>query len=283
MLKNIETFLTSEKWCSMTKFKHKKKFGQNFLTDQNDVLNKIMEVSEPNSEDTILEIGPGEGALTELLLERVKKVTCVEIDRDLEKILRKKFDSNPKFNLIMNDILETDLTTFLDKGSRVIANIPYYITSPIINKLIENRNLVDSAYLMVQKEVAERVCAKSGKERSVLTLAVEYYGEAEYLFTIPKEFFTPIPKVDSAFMSIKFYKDNRYVNMIPEDIFFKYVKAAFSNKRKNILNNLSTLGISKDEVREVLAKVGIAENERAENIDIETFIRLAKEFSNEKL
>ena len=181
-------------------FKHKKKFGQNFLTDQKEVLQKIMEVSNVTSDDTVLEIGPGEGALTALLLETAKKVVAIEIDTDLEKILRKKFDNNPKYTLVMNDVLETDIQSFVEKGTKVVANIPYYITSPIINKLIENREVIDEIYIMVQKEVAERICAKKGKERSVLTLAVEYFGAAEYLFTIPKEAFTPIPKVDSAFM-----------------------------------------------------------------------------------
>ena len=202
-------------------FKHKKKFGQNFLTDQNDVLNRIMEVSKVKEEEHIVEIGPGEGALTALLLERAKSVTCIEIDTDLEKILTRKYSSNPKFNLIMQDVLDVDLTSVLSKG-RVVANIPYYITSPIINKIIENRDIISEMFIMVQKEVAERVCSKSGKERSVLTLAVEYYGEAEYLFTIPKEFFTPPPKVDSAFMSIKFYNDRRYENLISESLFFKF-------------------------------------------------------------
>lgn len=259
-------------------FKHKKKYGQNFLTDQRDVLNKIMEVSNVEADDHIIEIGPGEGALTGLLLERAKKVTCIEIDTDLEKILKRKYENNPKFNLVMNDVLQVNLDEIIEKKARVVANIPYYITSPIINKIIENRDKIDEMYVMVQKEVAERVCAKSGKERSVLTLAVEYFGEAEYLFTIPKEFFTPAPKVDSAFMSIKFYKDNRYEKLISEEIFFKYVKAAFSNKRKNIVNNLSTLGYSKDEVREKLSELGISENERAENLTIEEFIKLAEVF-----
>lgn len=259
-------------------FKHKKKYGQNFLTDQRDVLNKIMEVSNVEADDHIIEIGPGEGALTGLLLERAKKVTCIEIDTDLEKILKRKYENNPKFNLVMNDVLQVNLDEIIEKKARVVANIPYYITSPIINKIIENRDKIDEMYVMVQKEVAERVCAKSGKERSVLTLAVEYFGEAEYLFTIPKEFFTPAPKVDSAFMSIKFYKDNRYEKLISEETFFKYVKAAFSNKRKNIVNNLSTLGYSKDEVREKLSELGISENERAENLTIEEFIKLAEVF-----
>ena len=257
-------------------FKHKKKYGQNFLNDQNTVLERIMEVSQVSSDDEVLEIGPGEGALTELLLQRAKKVNCVEIDTDLEKILRKKFDSNPKFNLHMGDILEADLREIIGANTKVVANIPYYITSPIINKLIEHRDLIDEVYLMVQKEVGERVCATSGKERSVLTLAVEYFGEAEYLFTIPKEFFTPVPKIDSGFIGIKFYKDRRFESIIDENLFFKYVKGAFSNKRKNIVNNLATLGISKDKIQGVLTKLGISFNERAENLSIEQFIELAK-------
>lgn len=257
-------------------FKHKKKYGQNFLNDQNTVLERIMEVSQVSSDDEVLEIGPGEGALTELLLQRAKKVNCVEIDTDLEKILRKKFDSNPKFNLHMGDILEADLREIIGGNTKVVANIPYYITSPIINKLIEHRDLIDEVYLMVQKEVGERVCATSGKERSVLTLAVEYFGEAEYLFTIPKEFFTPVPKIDSGFIGIKFYKDRRFESIIDENLFFKYVKGAFSNKRKNIVNNLATLGISKDKIQGVLTELGISFNERAENLSIEQFIELAK-------
>lgn len=257
-------------------FKHKKKYGQNFLNDQNTVLERIMEVSQVSSDDEVLEIGPGEGALTELLLQRAKKVNCVEIDTDLEKILRKKFDSNPKFNLHMGDILEADLRGIIGANTKVVANIPYYITSPIINKLIEHRDLIDEVYLMVQKEVGERVCAISGKERSVLTLAVEYFGEAEYLFTIPKEFFTPVPKIDSGFIGIKFYKDRRFESIIDENLFFKYVKGAFSNKRKNIVNNLATLGISKDKIQGVLTELGISFNERAENLSIEQFIELAK-------
>ena len=255
-------------------FKHKKKYGQNFLNNKDEILNKIIEVSNIDENDEILEIGPGQGALTNLLVERVKKLTCVEIDKDLEAGLRKKFSSKENYTLVMGDVLEVDLTKYLNKGTKVVANIPYYITSPIINKLIENKELIDEAYIMVQKEVGERICAKAGKERSILTLAVEYYGEADYLFTIPREFFNPVPNVDSAFISIKFYKDDRYKNKISEDLFFKYIKAAFSNKRKNIVNNLATLGYSKDKIKEILNQVEISENERAENISIDKFIEL---------
>lgn len=261
-------------------YKHKKKYGQNFLNDKDEILNKIIEVSNISEDDEILEIGPGQGALTGLLVERVKKLTCIEIDKDLESALRKKFDKKENYTLVMGDVLEVDFQEHLNAGTKVVANIPYYITSPIINKIIENKNLIDEAYIMVQKEVGERICAKSGKERSVLTLAVEYYAEAEYLFTIPREFFNPVPNVDSAFIKIKFYDDKRYEDRISENLFFKYVKAAFSNKRKNIVNNFATLGYSKDEIKGLLEKVNIPENERAENISIEDFIKVIDMFEN---
>lgn len=259
-------------------FNHKKKYGQNFLNDELEVLNKIIEVSNIKNEDSILEIGPGQGALTAMLVDRVKNIICVEIDNDLEKILQKKFSSRENFKLVMGDILEVDLKEYLSPHTKVVANIPYYITSPIVNKIIENRNLIDEAYIMVQKEVGERICAKVGKERSVLTLAVEYYGEASYLFTIPREHFKPVPNVDSAFIKIKFYQDEKYQRKIDEDLFFKYIKAAFSNKRKNIVNNFATLGYSKDYIKEILKKVEISENERAENISIDDFIKLIELF-----
>ena len=261
-------------------YKHKKKYGQNFLNDKEEILNKIIEVSNINEESEILEIGPGQGALTALLVERVKKLTCIEIDKDLENGLRKKFDKKENYSLVMGDVLEVDFKKYLNAGTKVVANIPYYITSPIINKIIENKDLIDEAYIMVQKEVGERICAKSGKERSVLTLAVEYYGEANYLFTIPREFFNPIPNVDSAFISIKFYKDKRYEDKISEDLFFKYIKAAFSNKRKNIVNNFSTLGYSKNEIKGLLQELEVSENERSENISIEKFIEIINIFEN---
>ncbi len=257
-------------------FKHKKKYGQNFLTDAEEVLGKIMDVAQVGPEESIVEIGPGEGALTKLLLETANDVTCIEIDSDLEKILMNKFSKNPKFKLVMQDILEVNFDEEIGKKVKVVANIPYYITSPIINKLIENRRYVEEVYIMVQKEVAERICAKSGKERSILTLAVEYFADAEYLFTIPKEAFTPVPKVDSAFMSIKIRQDNPYEEMLEEKLFFKYVKAAFANKRKNIVNNLSMLGFEKEKLREALEENGVNPKKRAEAFSIDEFMELIK-------
>lgn len=263
-------------------FNYKKKYGQNFLNNEFEILNKIIEVSNINENDEILEIGPGQGALTDLLLDKVKKVTCVEIDKDLEKILNSKFQKKENFNLIMSDILELNLKEYISKNTKIVANIPYYITSPIVNKIMENRDLISEAYIMVQKEVGERICAKLGKERSILTLAVEYYGEAEYLFTIPRQYFKPTPNVDSAFIKIKMYKDDKYVSKLSEELFFYYIRVAFSNKRKNIVNNFATLGYSKDYIKNILKELGISENERAENISIDNFIKLIDLFEVRK-
>ena len=206
-------------------------------------------------------------------------MTAIEIDNDLKKNLEDKFLKNNRFSLIMGDFLTLDPTSYLRADKiKVVANIPYYITSPIINKLIENRQHISEIYIMVQKEVGERICAKKGKERSVLTLAVEFFGEAKYLFTIPKEYFTPIPNVDSAFISIILYHDQKYLSLIDEKSFFDFIKVAFSGKRKTIANNLTSLGRSKDEIKSILKELNISENERAENIAISDYISLIKLF-----
>ena len=171
--------------------------------------------------------------------------------------------------------MEADLKTFFEnkKDMKVVANIPYYITSPIINKLLEYRENIDEIYLMVQKEVAERIASKPhSKSMSLLTHAVQFYAEAEYLFTVPKEKFDPVPKVDSAFLGIKILKNKKYESQIPEEKYFKYLREAFSNKRKSISNNLSNLGFSKDFVKECLKKVGKTELARAEEFSVQGFI-----------
>lgn len=255
-------------------YKHKKQFGQNFMKDMS-FLEKIMEASNPLKDETILEIGPGDGAMTQMLLERVNKVICVEIDRDLQPILETKFKDKSNFNLIMQDILTVDFDEKIGEKVKVIANIPYYITSPIVNKLIENRKYVDEIYIMVQKEVAERITAKPGNsDCRVLTLGVKYFGDSEYLFTIPKELFEPAPKVDSAFMKIVLRKDNPYEKLVKEETFFKYVKGAFLSKRKNILNNFSAMGYNKAELKELFEANGISHTDRAEDLSIDDFVKV---------
>lgn len=269
--------------------KHKKKYGQNFLND-NSVLEKIILVSEVKKTDTILEIGPGDGALTRLLLESGEEVTSVEVDTDLVPLLNQKFGENKNFKLIVEDILETDIKKIFEskvnfeKKIKVVANIPYYITSPIINKLIENREIIDEIYIMIQKEVAERITAKPNtSDRSVLTLAVEYFGESELLFCIPKEKFTPSPKVDSAFIKIKLRKDKKYENMIEENKFFKYAKGAFSSKRKNILNNFKMMGFDKDKLKDIFKEKQIDGNRRAESFSIDELIEIIKILEKEMI
>lgn len=258
----------------MTKHKHKKKFGQNFLEDKNYV-ERIIDVSDIKEDDVILEIGPGDGAMTKKLLEKAKKVICVELDRDLEKILRDQFDDNEKFNLIMKDVLKLDFKTEIGEKVKVVANIPYYITSPIINKLIENREYVDEIFIMVQKEVGERIVSPpDSKDYGILTIAVNFYADSTLLFVIPKEAFDPPPNVDSAFLSIKMRKNNRYEELITEEELFKYVKAAFASRRKNIVNNISSLGFEKGALKELFEQNGIEPNKRAENFSIDEFIEM---------
>ncbi|MDR1831172.1 MAG: 16S rRNA (adenine(1518)-N(6)/adenine(1519)-N(6))-dimethyltransferase RsmA [Fusobacteriaceae bacterium] len=261
-------------------FRAKKKYGQNFLAEKSDILGKIIDTAEIGKDDCVLEIGPGQGALTALLLDHAWALTAVEIDPDLEERLRRKFAGYERFELIMADFLTLDLRAGLeswrDQGKRVklVANIPYYITSPILRKLMEYRDLLDGIFIMVQKEVGKRICASSGKARGVLTLAVEYYGEASYGFTIDRSAFTPAPNVDSAFITIRPWKDRRWEQQIAGELFFRYIRTAFAGKRKTLLNNLAVLGISKAELSAILTELGIDAAERAENVSIAQFTRL---------
>ena len=256
----------------------KKKYGQNFLNDS-ELSDKILEVTDIGKDTEIIEIGPGLGFLTEKLVNRSKHLTAFEIDDDLIPILNKKFGNNKNFLLIHKDFLEVDLEKILEnkKNIKVVANIPYYITSPIINKLINFRNNISEIYLMVQKEVAERITSKPhSKNMSLLTHAVQFYGEAEYLFTVSKEKFNPVPKVDSAFLKIILLKDKKYESQISEINYFKYLKAAFSNKRKSLGNNLMELGFSKEMIQNVLEKIGKSKLARTEEFSVQEFINFIK-------
>jgi len=257
----------------------KKKYGQNFLEDL-ELSEKIIEISGVSKDIEVIEIGPGLGFLTEKLIEKSKYLTAFEIDDDLIPVLNKKFQGRDNFSLVHEDFMTTDLGTFLKgkKNIKVVANIPYYITSPIINKLIEYRKNISEIYLMVQKEVAERIASEAGsKNMSLLTHAVQFYADAEYLFTVPKEKFTPVPKVDSAFLKIKMFDDERYEKQISEEEYFKYLKTAFSNKRKSIANNLSGEGYSKEVTGDILEKLGKTRLARTEEFSVQEFINLIEE------
>ena len=276
---------------SKKKFNHKneiheakKKYGQNFLEDS-ELSERIIEISGVSKDIEVIEIGPGLGFLTEKLIEKSKYLTAFEIDDDLIPVLNKKFQGRDNFSLIHEDFMTTDLGTFLEgkKNIKVVANIPYYITSPIINKLIEYRKNISEIYLMVQKEVAERIASEAGsKNMSLLTHAVQFYADAEYLFTVPKEKFTPVPKVDSAFLKIKMFDDERYEKQISEEEYFKYLKTAFSNKRKSIANNLLGEGYSKEVTGDILEKLGKTRLARTEEFSVQEFINLIEELKKEK-
>ena len=262
----------------------KKKYGQNFLEDL-ELSEKIIEISGVSKDIEVIEIGPGLGFLTEKLIEKSKYLTAFEIDDDLIPVLNKKFQGRDNFSLVHEDFMTTDLGTFLKgkKNIKVVANIPYYITSPIINKLIEYRKNISEIYLMVQKEVAERIASEAGsKNMSLLTHAVQFYADAEYLFTVPKEKFTPVPKVDSAFLKIKMFDDERYEKQISEEEYFKYLKTAFSNKRKSIANNLSGEGYSKEVTGDILEKLGKTRLARTEEFSVQEFINLIEQLKKEK-
>ena len=262
----------------------KKKYGQNFLEDS-ELSERIIEISGVSKDTEVIEIGPGLGFLTEKLIENSKHLTAFEIDDDLIPVLNKKFQGRDNFSLIHEDFMIADLSTFLNgkKDIKVVANIPYYITSPIINKLIEYRKNISEIYLMVQKEVAERIASQAGsKNMSLLTHAVQFYADAEYLFTVPKEKFIPVPKVDSAFLKIKMFDDKRYEKQISEGEYFKYLKTAFSNKRKSIANNLSGEGYSKEVTGDILEKLGKTRLARTEEFSVQEFINLIDELKKEK-
>ena len=262
----------------------KKKYGQNFLEDS-ELSEKIIEISGVSKDIEVIEIGPGLGFLTEKLIEKSKYLTAFEIDDDLIPVLKKKFQGRDNFSLVHEDFMTTDLGTFLKgkKNIKVVANIPYYITSPIINKLIEYRKNISEIYLMVQKEVAERIASETGsKNMSLLTHAVQFYADAEYLFTVPKEKFTPVPKVDSAFLKIKMFDDEKYEKQISEEEYFKYLKTAFSNKRKSIANNLAGEGYSKEVTGDILEKLGKTRLARTEEFSVQEFINLIEELKKEK-
>ena len=252
----------------------KKKYGQNFLEDS-ELSERIIEISGVSKDTEVIEIGPGLGFLTEKLIENSKHLTAFEIDDDLIPFLSKKFEKKENFKLIHQDFMEADLKDFFEnkKDVKVVANIPYYITSPIINKLLEYRENIDEIYLMVQKEVAERISSQPhSKNMSLLTHAVQFYAETEYLFTVPKEKFDPVPKVDSAFLGIKILKNKKYESQISEEKYFKYLREAFSNKRKSIANNLTKLGFSKDVVGNALEEVGKTRLARTEEFSVQEFI-----------
>lgn len=249
-----------------------KKLGQNFLINE-EIINQIIEKADVNKNDTIIEIGPGLGSLTAKLLENANKVIAIELDSNMSNILKERFCLYDNFELIENDVLKVNLNEIIEKyeSVKVVANLPYYITTPIIMKLLEERLKLKSITVMVQKEVGERFCAvPNSKEYGAITISINYYTKPEIIIDVPKENFEPMPEVDSCVIKLD-VRNVPPVELKNEKDFFNLIKAGFSQRRKTINNSLASMGISKEKIKNVLEKLGIDSKLRAENLTMEQF------------
>lgn len=251
-----------------------KSLGQNFLIND-EVINKIVDSAGINKEDLIIEIGPGLGTLTSRLLEKAKKVICIELDKRMIKILQNRFSLYNNFELINEDILKVNLKEIIEKELetvkkvKVVANLPYYITTPIIMKLLEDKLNIESITVMVQKEVAKRLTAVPGDKLSgAITYAVNYYSEPQEIVIVPNSSFIPEPEVESEVIKLNL-RNNPPVKLKDEELFFKLIKASFMQRRKTLVNGISNSGLmGKEEIKELLKKVGIKENTRGEELTL---------------
>lgn len=266
-------------------FSFKKKFGQNFLIDEN-IVRKIVNVSGVKREDGVMEIGPGIGTMTQGLCEEAKRVLAVEIDEKLIDVLRFTLEDYDNVNVINKDILKCNLSELSreynnGEAFRLVANLPYYITTPIIMGLLEENSasgggLLKSITVMIQKEVAERLSAKPGtKEYGALTLAIQYYTKARILMSVPASCFMPRPNVDSAVIGLEIYKEPP-LKAKDEKKLFSLIKSAFAQRRKTFINSVgSVTSYDKEKLREGLALIGKTENIRGEVLTLEEFITLS--------
>ena len=262
----------------------KKRFGQNFLTDER-VIERIVQEVNPSADETIIEIGSGRGALTARLVDKTGRLISIEFDRDLIPLLQEKFAGRGNFVLIEDDALAVDLCAFLTPGvrARVVANLPYYISTAILQRLIEQRSCLAEMVLMLQREVVERITAPpSSSERGFLSVLVEAYCEAEALFDVPPTAFRPVPKVWSTVVRLRLHRQIA-VNVRDENLLWRIVSAGFAQRRKTIFNNLRS---APGEIRALIEKGGgvksalekseIEPQRRAETLTLEEWARLGR-------
>lgn len=256
-------------------FNFKKKFGQNFIIDEN-IINSIVTKSAIDKETLVIEIGPGAGSLTAKLAESSKQVLCYEIDTTLKEILNENLKQYNNVDIIYQDFLEADVINDIKKYNYtklyIVANLPYYITTPIIINVIEKKLNVDKMVVMVQKEVGDRFKANVGtKDYNSLSIYLNYYFNVKKLMDISRNIFIPKPNVDS--IVVEFTKKENNYNLKNEEIFFKLIRDSFTQKRKTIRNNLKNYDLNK--IEEVLKKHNQDLSTRAEQITIETFVEIA--------
>ena len=267
-------------------FVFQKRFGQNFLIDTH-VLERIIEASEITKDDFVLEIGPGIGTMTQYLAEAAREVTAVEIDDALIPILKDTLKEWDNVTVLHGDILKTDIRKIADEKNqgrpiKVVANLPYYITTPIIMGLFESHVPVDSITVMVQKEVADRMQTGPGsKDYGALSLAVQYYAEPYIVANVPPNCFMPRPKVGSAVIRLTRHQ-NPPVTTLDEKLMFRLIRASFNQRRKTLSNSLKNsqeLPYSKEEVEAAITECGLPLNIRGEALTLEQFARLSDTFS----
>ncbi len=248
-----------------------KRLGQNFLFDEQSLQTIAQDVTK---EDTVIEIGPGLGTLTAILAEKANKVIAVELDAKMVKILEERFKLYNNVQIIQDDILHVNIDKIAPKA-KVVANLPYYITTSIITKLL-NTNIKDIT-ILIQKEVAERICAEPGtKKAGAITYYVKYYADSKIIANVPKEYFIPSPEVESSIVKIT-KKDEKAVKVNNEKLFFDIIKTNFTQRRKTILNSLSSI-IDKEVLKNILKECKIEENTRGENLSLEQFAEITNLF-----
>ena len=251
--------------------KAKKLLGQNFLISQ-DVVEKIVESSQIQKEDLVIEIGPGLGTLTQFLLEKAGKVICIELDKKMIKILQDRFCLYDNFELINEDVLKVDLKSLIAKEKEK-SNLPYYITTPIIMKLLEEELDLDTITVMIQKEVADRLVAIPGeKDAGAITYSVYYYSEAKAILEVPHDCFIPEPEVTSKVIQLKIRKQPP-VEVKNKEVMFRIIKSAFMQRRKTLLNSLTNARVflNKEEGSKILEELGLNVNIRAESLTLQNF------------
>jgi len=257
-----------------------KKYGQNFLIDDL-TLDKIIENADINSGDLVIEIGPGLGNLTKRLCGKAGHVVAIEIDPNMVKILNNEYGEIKNLSILNEDVMKIDLKKLISEFSsfskvKVVANLPYYITTPIVMKLLEEKPGIDLIEIMVQKEVAERICATpTGREYGSITVSINYYSKPSYLFTVEAGCFLPPPNVDSAVVKLEVLEKPKFE--VDEKFLFSVIKASFLMKRKTLLNSLGSAninGVDKNKLSKILEELNIPIDIRAERLSLEDFVNI---------
>ena len=281
-MSELSNFKNTQEIIKKHNFSIQKKYGQNFLIDEH-VLNKIIAAAELTEDDYVIEIGPGIGTMTERMAPECRHVTEIEIDKELIPILSETLSGFDNVDIINEDVLKVDLNKLIaerndNKPVKVVANLPYYITTPIIMSLLENKIPIDTITVMVQKEVADRMMVGPGtKDYGALSLAVQYYAKPYIVANVPMNCFIPRPNVASAVIRLTCHKEPP-VTVKDEKLMFNLIRASFNQRRKTLINgisNFSGLSFTKEQVAMALNSIGLSENIRGEALDLEKFAKLS--------